>query len=176
MPTLETERLLLRPWSLADLDDLYEYSHDPRVGLMAGWPAHIHKADAQSALEQYLSQEYHWAVVWKKGQKVIGAIKLNPEHNRGRYYAKAISFALSPAYWGQGIMTEAAKCVIAFAFEELKIDLLSAFHYAENHRSKRVLEKCGFQYEITLQKSVQRFDGQWMDMACYCILRDHYTP
>lgn len=176
MRILETERLLLRPWSFADLDDLYAYSQDPKVGSMAGWSPHIHKADAQSALKQYISQEYHWAIAEKKGQRVIGAIKLNPDHNRGRYYAKSISYVLSPTYWGQGIMTEAAKCVIAFAFEELQIDLLSAFHYAENHRSQRVLEKCGFQYEITLPQSVQRYDGQWMDMVCYCILKNDYTP
>ncbi len=171
MSILETERLILRPWSLTDLDDLYEYSKDDRVGSMAGWKPHASKETALTALEQYVRQEHHWAIVEKETVKVIGAIKLNPDNNRGKYYAKAISFVLSPNYWGQGIMTQAVKCVIKFAFEELKIDLLSAFHYSENHRSKHVLEKCGFKYEITLKQSVKRYDGKFMDMVCYCILK-----
>ena len=72
-------------------------------------------------------------------------------------------------------MTEAAKCVIGYAFDELKIDLLSAFHYPENYRSKRVIEKCGFEYEITLHQSVKRYDGKLMDMVCYCILKSNYN-
>ena len=175
MSPLETQRLILRPWLMTDLDDLFEYSQDERVGSMAGWKPHATKADALNALEQYMLQEHHWAIVEKKSGKVIGAIKLNPDNNRGKYYAKAISFVLSPNYWGSGIMTEAAKRVIKFAFEELDIDLLSAFHYSENHRSKRVLEKCEFEYEITLQQSVKRYDGRLMDMVCYCSLKSDYN-
>ncbi|MBQ7338432.1 MAG: GNAT family N-acetyltransferase [Clostridia bacterium] len=174
MSILETERLILRPWLLTDLEDLYEYSKDEKVASMAGWNPHISKDDAVNALNQYITQEYHWAIVLKSENKVVGAIKLNPDNNRGKYYAKAISFVLSPIYWGQGIMTEAAKSVIRYAFNELEIDLLSAFHYSENYRSKRVIEKCGFEYEITLPKSKQRYDGQLFDMVCYCILKDKY--
>lgn len=175
MSILETERLFLRPWLLTDLGDLYEYSKDERVCSMSGWKPHTSKNEAIKALEQYITQEYHWAIVLKAENKVIGAIKLNPDNNRGEYYAKAISFVLSPIYWGQGIMTEAAKCVIKYAFEELKIDLLSAFHYSENYRSKRVIEKCGFEYEITLHQSVKRYDGKLKDMVCYCILKNNYN-
>ena len=174
MSILETERLLLRPWLFTDLDNLYEYSKDERVGPMAGWEPHANKNEAIKALEQYITQEYHWAIVLKTENKVIGAIKLNPDNNRGKYYAKAISFVLSPIYWGKGIMTEAVKRVIRYSFDELKIDLLSAFHYSENLRSKRVIEKCGFEYEITLYQSSKRYDDKVMDMVCYCILKDNY--
>ncbi|MBO5938530.1 MAG: GNAT family N-acetyltransferase [Clostridia bacterium] len=174
MSILKTERLILRPWSPTDLDDLYEYSKDARVGSMAGWKPHISKDEAIKALDQYITQEYHWAIVLATENKVVGAIKLNPDNNRGKYHAKAISFVLSPNYWGQGIMTEAAKIVIQYAFDELNIDLLSAFHYSENYRSKRVIEKCGFEYEITLPKSSQRYDGQLFDTVCYCILKSKY--
>ena len=175
MSILETERLILRPWLLTDLDNLYEYSKDERVGSMAGSKPHISKEEAKQALDQYISQEYHWAIVLKSENKVVGAIKLNPDNNRGKYYAKAISFVLSRIYWGQGIMAEAAKGVIRYAFDELKVDLLSAFHYSENYRSKRVIEKCGFGYEITLRQSVKRYDGKLMDMVCYCMLKDNYN-
>lgn len=174
MNSMETERLILRPWLPTDLDDLYEYSTDGRVGSMAGWKPHTSIEEAQKALNEYISQENHWAIVLKTENKVVGAIKLNPDNDRGKYYAKAISFVLSPFYWKKGIMTEAAKRVVRYAFDEIKIDLMSAFHYSENERSKRVVEKCGFQYEITLSQSVKRYDGKLMDMVCYCILKDDY--
>ena len=174
MNSMETERLILRPWLADDLDDLYEYSSDERVGSMAGWKPHINREEARKALDEYMVQENHWAIVLKSEDKVIGAIKLNPDNNRGKYYAKAISFVLSPLYWGKGIMTEALKRIIRYSFDELKIDLLSAFHYSENLRSKRVIEKCGFEYEITLYQSVKRYDGKANDMVCYSILRDNY--
>ncbi len=174
MNSMETERLVIRPWLPTDLDDLYEYSADAQVGSMAGWKPHASIEETQNALNEYISQENHWAIVLKEETKVIGAIKLNPDNNRGKYYAKAISFVLSPLYFGKGIMTEAVKRVIRYAFDEAEIDLLSAFHYSENHRSKRVIEKCGFEYEITLSQSGKRYDGKLMDMVCYCILKDDY--
>lgn len=174
MNSMETERLVLRPWLTTDLEDLYEYSADEQVGSMAGWKPHESIEDARKALNDFILQENHWAIVLKTENKVIGAIKLNPDNNRGKYYAKAISFVLSPRYWGKGIMTEAAKRVMHYAFDELKIDLLSAFHYSENHRSQKVIEKCGFEYEITLSQSSKRYDGKRMDMVCYCILKDDY--
>ena len=174
MSTLTTERLILRPWSMNDLDDLYEYSSDTRVGPMAGWKPHSSKEEAKNALERYITQQYHWAVVLKEENKVVGAVKLNPDNNRGNFFAKSISFVLSPTYWGKGIMTEAARSVIEYAFDELKTDLLSAFHYDGNCRSERVIKKCGFVYEITLSKSSKRYDGKLFDMVCYSLLREDY--
>ena len=174
MNSMETERLLLRPWLTTDLNDLYEYSTDKRVGSMAGWKPHESIEEARKALDEYISQENHWAIVLKSENKVVGSIKLNSDENRGKYYAKSISFVLSPSYWGKEIMTEAAKRVICYAFDEMKIDLISAFHYPENKRSKRVIEKCGFEYEITLFQSAKKYDGRLADMDCYCMLRDDY--
>ena len=50
MNSMETERLILRPWLADDLDDLYEYSSDERVGSMAGWKPHISREEARSAV------------------------------------------------------------------------------------------------------------------------------
>ena len=71
MNSMETERLILRPWRATDLDDLYEYSADERVGPMAGWKPHISSEEAQKALDEYVSQANHWAIVLKAENKVI---------------------------------------------------------------------------------------------------------
>jgi putative acetyltransferase len=71
-------------------------------------------------------------------------------------------------------MTEAVKRVIKYAFEEMNIDLISVFHYPHNIRSKRVIEKCGFQYEVTLSQICKIYDGQIFDAVCYSILKSEY--
>ena len=52
MNSMKTERLILRPWLADDLDDLYEYSSDERVGSLAGWKPHISREEARKALIQ----------------------------------------------------------------------------------------------------------------------------
>ena len=66
------------------------------------------------------------------------------------------------------------KRIIEYLFEELNIDLLSAFHYPNNDQSKKVLEKCGFEYEITIEQGSTRYDGQVFDAVCYSILNSDY--
>ena len=51
---------------------------------------------------------------------------------------------LSKAYWGQGLMTEAAQAVIRWLFEEVGLEAVTVGHFTENDRSRRVIEKCGF--------------------------------
>ncbi|MBQ7336129.1 MAG: hypothetical protein IJW92_06635 [Clostridia bacterium] len=57
MNSMETERLVLRPWLPTDLDDLYESSADEQVGSMAGWKPHESIEDAQKALNEYIARE-----------------------------------------------------------------------------------------------------------------------
>ncbi len=174
MKTIETERLILRGWQLDDLDDLYEYAKNPNVGLMAGWEPHSSKEVSLNVLKSFIENDDRWAIVLKESGKVIGSLRIYPDENRGKYYAKYINYALSADYWGKGYMTEAVKRVIKYAFEEMYIDLLSAFHYPHNIRSKRVIEKCGFQYEVTLKQSQKIYDGQILDSVCYYILKSEY--
>ena len=64
--------------------------------------------------------------------------------------------------------------MIKYLFEEKNVDLISAFHYPDNIKSKKVLENCGFEYEITIENGSQRYDGQVFDSICYSILKSDY--
>ncbi len=174
MRVLETERLLLRGWMLDDLDDLCEYAQNVDVGVMQGWKPHESKEESLAALNSYIADDERWAIVLKRNNKVIGSIKMSPDENRGRYYAKYVSYVLSADYWGKGYMTEALSRIIKYAFEEMKLDLLSAFHFPHNNRSKRVLERCGFQYETTIKQGRKIYTGQVFDTVCYAILAEEY--
>ena len=59
---------------------------------------------------------------------------------------KELGYVLSKTYWGQGLMPEAVRAVIAYAFDTLDLDALTAGHFVHNHQSQRVIEQCGFTY------------------------------
>ena len=71
-------------------------------------------------------------------------------------------------------MTEAVRAVLRYAFETLCLEMVTVYHYPFNHRSSRVIEKCGFHYEGTLRRGTTRFDGQVLDNVCYSLLRGEY--
>ena len=124
-------------------------------------------------LQGFIENGDTWAVSLKENGKVVGQLRIYPDENRRVYSkrncAKLISYALSEAYWGKGLMTEAVKCAIQYAFDVLDAELLSVFHFPHNTRTKRVIEKCGFQYETTIEQGYQCYDGQVFDSICYAI-------
>ena len=86
--TIETKRLLLRPWRDEDAEDLYLYARDPRVGPMAGWPVHTSPADSLQAIRSVLSQPETYAVVLKETGKPVGSAGILFEISRQYYNEK----------------------------------------------------------------------------------------
>lgn len=174
MRALTTERLILRRWRRRDLNDLYEYAKSAVVGPRAGWEPHRNKRESRQILKLFIQTDDLWAIVLKKTGKVIGSVGLHPDAKRPVMKAKMLGYVLNEDYWGQGFMTEAARRVVQYAFEDLRLDVLSAYHYPFNTGSKNVIEKCGFTYEGILRRASKIYDGQMYDDVCYSILREEY--
>lgn len=164
---LQTQRLLLRRFCLEDADDFYALAGDPRVGPAGGWPVCADRGEAAQVLQSYAGDVSIWAIQVRETNRMAGFIKLLPEENKGNFFAKRLSYALSAAYWGQGYMTEAVQRILSHAFAELQVEMVTAFHYPQNHRSKRVLEKCGFIYDGIIPQGARRYDGELFDAVCY---------
>ncbi|MBP5639562.1 MAG: GNAT family N-acetyltransferase [Victivallales bacterium] len=168
MKSLRTKRLVLRQWYLSDTDDLFEYARNPLVGPSAGWSPHHSRADSEELIKKVFQQEYfHWAIVLPAAGKVIGSINLTKDIKRNNAQALTLGYSMHPDFWGNGYMTEAAKAVISFGFESLNTVLISVYHYPDNLRSKRVIEKCGFTFEGTLRLCSHLFNGKVHDNLCY---------
>ena len=73
---LETERLILRPWTEADAESLYEYARDPRVGPAAGWPVHTSVENSREVIRTILSAPENYAVCLKTDNRAIGCVGL----------------------------------------------------------------------------------------------------
>lgn len=148
--TLETERLLLRPFLESDLEDFYEYASVPGVGEMAGWEHHKTKEKTKEILDIFIREDKVFAIVLKDYGKVIGSLGVEKYGLEDKltefngYLGREIGYVLSKEYWGKGLMTEAVKAVINYLFNNLNLDFLLCGHYDFNTQSKSVQEKCGF--------------------------------
>ena len=157
---LTTDRLTLRPWRESDLPDFYEYASVDGVGQMAGWNPHRNVAESRMILGSFIKHKKTFALEHKG--KVIGSLGIEAysEENYPELDAlqgREIGYVLSKAYWGQGLMPEAVKAVIDWLFNEEMLDFIIVGHFDRNAQSKRVVEKCGFQYSKTT-KFETRYD------------------
>lgn len=147
---LQTERLVLRPFCQADLDDFYEYASQEGTGERAGWSHHTSIDESQRILNTFISEDKTLAIVYKHNNKVIGSLgveKYSMEDKLTEFdglLGREIGYVLSRDYWGQGLMTEAVKAVIDHLFDVCNLDFLTCGYYDFNVQSKSVQEKCGF--------------------------------
>ena len=147
---IETERLILRPWAIDDLDDFFEYASVPGVGERAGWAHHENKEKSLEILERFIEEKKTFAIVYKENNKAIGSLgveKYGAEEKLSEFFdyqGREIGFVLAKDYWGKGLMPEAVKAVANYLFNKLNYDFLTCGYYDFNNQSKRVQEKVGF--------------------------------
>ncbi|MEC4814509.1 MAG: GNAT family N-acetyltransferase [Scytonema sp. PMC 1069.18] len=167
--TIETSRLLLRPLTETDLDDLAEIYSIPEVMRYRLFSQPASFKQTQEFLISYLLHwEQHgfgrWATIYKASQQLIGHCGLE-------YLAALdeveVNYLLSSQYWGQGLATESAIALVSYGFKTLQFERLVALAKPENLASLRVMEKIGMQY----YKNIQLYDVEW---AFYVIKRDQW--
>ena len=89
--------------------------------------------------------------------------------------AGEIGYLLAPAYWGNGMGTEAARLLVDIGFDVLGLHRVTAGADPENRASIRVLEKIGMRYEGTRREDMFK-DGKWRDSVSYAILETDPRP
>ena len=174
--TLETERLILRPWQEADAEDLYRYASDPKVGPIAGWPVHTSVENSLEIIRGVLSEPETYAVVSKKEGQVIGSIglKIGSQSSFDLPDTQAeIGYWLGVPFWGQGLIPEAVKEIIRYAFLDLHLEKLWCGYFDGNIKSKRVQEKCGFVYHHTNKDILWPLMGDIRTEHVNCLTREN---
>jgi RimJ/RimL family protein N-acetyltransferase len=171
---LETERLRLRPFELGDLDVLHEiYSDAGVVRYLYEEPSS--RAELVRALERKrartgLSAEgdgISAAVSLRETGQVVGDVSLvwtSEAHRQAE-----LGFVMHPAWHGRGYATEAARPLLAFAFETLGVHRVIGRLEARNAGSARVLEKLGMRREAHLVEN-EWVKGEWQSELVYAIL------
>lgn len=149
---LQTPRLILRPWQESDAESLYQYASAPEVGPPAGWPPHTSVENSLAIIRSVLSAPQTYAVVDKTTGIAVGSIGLMIGKASGIGIPDTeaeIGYWIGVPYWGQGLIPEAVKELIRYAFEDLHLEKLWCGYFDGNIKSKRVQEKCGFVYHTT---------------------------
>lgn len=159
---------------MRDARDLYEYGRDPEVARHVLWDAYTSVGEVRSYI-RFMLRKYHagepssWCIVWKETNEVIGTIGfmwIEEEHASAE-----VGYSLSRPFWNRGIMTEALRAVIDYAFDELRLNRIEAQHETGNPASGAVMRKCGMQKEGVLRQRLMN-KGRYVDTVIYAILRD----
>lgn len=173
---IETERLILKAFTEADLQDFYAYASIPGVGEMAGWPHHESIETSERILHSFIEEKEVFAVHHKFDRKVIGSLGLhkswaNEDETYKDLKVKEIGYVLSKDYWGKGLMPEAVNAVIDYGFDILGLDAFTCGHFSENSQSRRVIEKCGFRFTKQSEFYAKQLQRSIEDMK-YILLRE----
>lgn len=148
---LITDRLILRPWQEADAEDLYTYASDPEVGPPAGWPVHTSVENSREIIQNVLSKPETYAVCLKDG-KPIGSVGLHLNGSTdmtNRDDECELGYWIGKPFWGQGLIPEASRELLRYAFEELGMRAVWCGYYEGNEKSRKVQTKLGFVYRYT---------------------------
>ena len=144
---LTTTRLILRPWREEDAEDLYKYASDADIGLPAGWPPHTSVEHSLNIIHTVLGAPDTFAVCLKEDQRAIGSIGFHRNDLAEDDDEYELGYWLGKAFWGQGIIPEAAREMLRYAFEDLGMSRIWCGYYDGNEKSRRVQEKLGFVYQ-----------------------------
>lgn len=172
---LHTERLLLRPFRLEDVDDVLAYRNGEEYSryLFPGVPYPYSRSDAEGYIARRLLASWDsdatFAIVLHG--TAVGGIDLRVDASNR---VADIGYSIARQHWGKGLMTEAVSAVIDFAFETLELAKVSASANLLNVGSWRVLEKLGMRREGVLHSQAVARDGTRMDEVHYGFLREEW--
>ncbi len=171
---METDRLILRKIKPDDYLMMFSnWACLEECSEFFPWSAvkdiDIYKERVTSWIANYDNGLYfNWIIESKNSKEVIGIINLHnvDEDNR----IAETSYILCPGYWGKGIMTEALKRVLQYAFEEIGLNRVQADVFRGNYASEKVLLKCGMQKEGVARERYYK-GGVYIDAIQYAILQ-----
>ncbi|WP_433943009.1 GNAT family N-acetyltransferase [Paenibacillus sp. SN-8-1] len=175
-PIIETERLFLRPFKLPDASRVQELAGDIEV---ARTTLSIPYPYPDGAAESWISACNHnsdagngfpFALVSKESNVLIGCMSINiaSPHQRGE-----LGYWLGRAFWGKGYATEAAKALIHYGFEDLKLNKIWAAAMAANPASSNVMTKVGMKFEGEFKQHILKGD-KFEDLVYYGMTRMDY--
>lgn len=171
-PTIQTERLILRPMRSEDVPNLKEWMADKE--LYAYWGKRPGKTDKNPALlfekAEKPSKSFYLGIEAKENRKVIGELWVYLIENN-RMAKIAIRFGKN--YHGRGYATEAVNAMVDFCFENTELQRIWTDVDVNNIASCKVLEKCGFTKEGTIRQG--KMVSIWCDYHIYGILKSDWN-
>jgi ribosomal-protein-alanine N-acetyltransferase len=171
-PTLNTARLLLRPFTLADAPDVQRYVSDRDIAAMTlSIPHPYPDGGAEKWIETHAAkyadgQRVSFAIIERASRALAGAIGLHLERAHGR---AELGYWIAKPFWGRGYATEAGRAMLRFGFEVLGLNKIHAAVFIKNPASDRVIRKLGMKWEGRLREHDLKW-GVYEDIDLYAML------
>jgi [ribosomal protein S5]-alanine N-acetyltransferase len=171
-PTLKTERLILRGFTLKDAPDVQRLAGEWEVArTLLSVPHPYENGVAEEWISEHASvfergEGVNFAVVLRERGELCGSVGLliNPRDANAE-----LGYWIGVPYWGRGYATEAAREVVRYGFEQLGLHRIYAAHFGNNPASGRVLRKIGMAYEGTRREHHRKW-GEYEDRVEYGLL------
>jgi RimJ/RimL family protein N-acetyltransferase len=172
LPTLETARLKLRPYSEADIADLLPLIGTREVAATTLRIAHPYtEKDARSFLSLTEEPDKIWlAIILRSDSRQIGGVGLRVDD---QHQQAELGYWLGISYWNHGYATEAASEMLRYGFESLKLHRIFASHFGHNPASGHILTKLGMRHEGCQREHIRKWD-KFVDSELYGILRHEW--
>lgn len=169
--TLETNRLILRPFSMEDAPSMFEYASDPETVRHLVFEPHQTLQDSKDIIPiLFLDKPGTYAITLKENFKMIGAIDIRTDDENQK---ASFGYVLNKKYWNKGYMSEALNCILKICFETLKTKRVESTHYEKNPASGKVMQKCGMKYE-GMGKNELIIKGNSVNVLHYAILSEEW--
>jgi ribosomal-protein-alanine N-acetyltransferase len=166
---IETERLLMRKFTPADLERLIEIRSDDEVAWGIGGATAQSREFNEDRLQFHFDcYEKHgfgmMAMIWKETGEFFGWSGLQPLQETGEI---EVGYGMAKEYWRRGIGVECAQAWLKFGFEKCGLERIVAVALPDNVGSWRIVEKCG----MTFEKNVENYG---MNLVLYAISKDEF--
>ena len=148
---LETERLILRRFTAADVDDLFALHNDPDVMRFLNGGTPTPRAEIQREYGKRFAGDGYWVAIEKASGEFLGWFAFHPTEGRDADEYE-LGYRLRASAWGKGYATEGSRALIRTGFAALGVRRVWAQTMAVNTRSRRVMEKAGLAYVRTFHE------------------------
>ena len=177
-PILNTKRLILRPFTLADASELQRLANAPEI---AATTLHIPHPYPDGMAEVWIKQHPEmfetgqgvvFAIMRRREAVLLGCVGLgcDPENQNAE-----LGYWIGVSYWNRGYATEAARTVVAFGFAYFGLHRIKSSYFGSNPASGRVMEKIGMHYEGRRREQLFREGRGFEDVVEYGILSRDFT-
>lgn len=182
MKIIETPRFILRPATLQDVPDIYEYLSQEKVVQYLPFKAHKTINDTKRFVQLFFINNYkqgkvgNYVIYHKSDKKVIGNIGINNIRTISK--EGEIGICINPKYWGNNYATELTVTTLITGFELLNLDKLVAITYSDNKYTPKSLSNLGFEYSKTYnpRKNLQVSHRFELTKNDYLKLKKEYLP
>jgi len=174
-----TERLSLRLIRQNDVDDIWPFVSDPTISHFMSWSPHVSIDETADFIANVLDafhqqQSITWSIQHNEQTVgIISIISIKSSHRALTFDSGELAYWLAPFLQKQGIMTEAGKAVLDFAFNHLGLHRLTVAHDVDNKASQGLIKKLNFRFLYQEYQSFRK-GNRWINTNYYELLNQEY--